>query len=48
MKSLVGSAADGPFDKYSFNIDDPVHRQHALRAIMSNTDPTLFASEVRI
>jgi hypothetical protein len=47
FKSLARSSVDGPFDKYSFNIDKPDDRQLAIRAIMSEQDSTLYASTVR-
>ncbi len=45
--SLVGSTADGVFDKYGFNIDSAQQRQQAIVAMISETDPTLYAGRVR-
>jgi len=47
FSSLAQSTADGTFDKYHFNIDDSIDRQYALKAIMSESDSTLFHSQVR-
>lgn len=45
--SLAKSTADGTFDKYSFNIDDPIDRKYALKAIMSDSDTTLYNQRVQ-
>lgn len=48
LGSLAQSTTDGAFDKYGFNIDDPIDREMALRAIISENDPTLFNTAVRL
>lgn len=48
FSSLAASTADGVYDKYSFDIDDPTDRELAIRAIISEQDETLFESQVRI
>ncbi len=47
LQSLAKSNLDGPYDKYGFDINNAIDREMAIRAIMSESDITLYNDEVR-